>query len=142
MKIEDVNQFKGVVKTALQDWGNAKIEEMLPKKPAPKAFLKNGLNNILTRYDADINKWVDNIFLFVADENGVIDSDTMVDSLVGVFKEMPKKEYSFGSIGIMAGAGEVTICFPHNFLMDMLVGDMGSVKITTEDILDFKNLIV
>ncbi len=142
MKIEDINQFKGTIKNALQDWANAKIDEMLPKKAAPKAFLKNGLNNLLTRYDANINKWVDNIFLFVADENGVIDSDTMVDTLADIFKEMPKKEYSFGSFGMVAGGGEVVISFPHNFLMDMLVGDMGSVKFTTEDILEIKNIIV
>lgn len=142
MKIEDVNQFKGVVKNALQDWGNAKIDEMLAKKAAPKAFLKNGLNNMLTRFDANINKWVDNIFLFVANEDGVIDSDSMIDTLAGIFKEMPKKEYSFGSFSAIAGGGEVIISFPHNFLMDMLVGDMGSVKFTTEDILDFKELFV
>lgn len=142
MRIDDVNQFKGAVKNALQDWGNAKIDEMLPKKAAPKAFLKNGLGNMLSRYDAGINRWVDNIFLFVADENGVIDSDTMIDTLAAMFKEMPKKEYSFGMLDVVAGAGELTVCFPHNFLMDLLVGDMGSVKFTTEDVLDFKNFIV
>jgi len=142
MKIEDVNQLKGMIKNVLQDWGNAKIDEMLPKKAAPKAFLKNGLNNMLTRYDANINKWVDNIFLFIADENGIIDSDTMIDTLADIFKEMPKKEYSYGSFGVVAGGGEVIISFPHNFLMDMLVGDMGSIKFTTEDILDFKGLFV
>lgn len=142
MKIEDINQFKGTIKNALQDWGNAKIDEMLPMKTAPKAFLKNGLNNMLTRLDANINKWVDNIFLFVADENGVIDSDTMIDTLVSMFKEMPRKEYSYGSFSAVAGNGEIVISFPHNFLMDMLVGDMGSVKITTEDILELKGLIV
>jgi len=36
----------------------------------------------------------------------------------------------------------MVISFPHNFLIDMLVGDMGSVKLTTEDILDLKNMIV
>ncbi len=142
MKIEDVNQFKGTIKTALQDWGNAKIDEMLPKKAASKAFLKNGLNNMLTRFDANINKWVDNIFIFVADENGVIDSDSMLDMFADIFKGMPKKEYSFGTFGVVAGAGEVIISFPHNFLMDMLVGDMESVKFTTEDILEIKSLIV
>lgn len=142
MKIEDVNQFKGVMKNALQGWGNAKIDEMLPQKAAPKALLKNGLNNLLARYDADINKWADSIFLFVADENGVIDSDTMVDTLAGIFKEMPKKEYSYGSFSAVAGNGEIVISFPHNFLIDMLVGDMGSVRLTIEDILEIKSLIV
>lgn len=142
MKIDDINQFKGKIKSALQDWGNAKIDEMLPKKAAPKVFLKNGLNNLLTRYDAHINKWVDNIFIFIADENGVIDSDTMLDTLVDIFKEMPKKEYSYGSFSAVAGGGEVIISFPHSFLIDMLVGDMGSVKITTEDILDIKAMFI
>lgn len=142
MKIEDANKFKGIIKSALQDWGEAKIDEMLPNKAAPKAFLKNGLNNLMTRQDENLNKWIDNIFLFVADENGVIDSDSMVDTIVGIFKEMPKKEYNYGSFGIIAGGGEMVISFPHNFLIDMLVGDMGSVKLTTEDILDLKNMIV
>jgi len=142
MKIKDVNKFKGIMKSALQDWGNARIDEMLPDKAAPKAFLKNGLNNLISRQDENLNKWIDNIFLFVADENGVIDSDTMIDMLVGMFREMPKKEYGFGPLGIIAGGGEIVISFPHNFLMDMLVGDMGSVRLDTEDIIGLKNLIV
>ncbi len=142
MKIEDINKFKGIMKSALQDWGEAKIDEMLPNKAAPKAFLKNGLNNLMVRQDENLNKWIDNLFLFVSDENGIIDSDTMIDTLAGIFKEMPKKEYSFGSFDIAAGSGEVIVSFPHNFLIDMLVGDTGSVKLTTEDILDLKNMIV
>lgn len=142
MKIEDVNQFKGAIKSAVQDWGNAKIDEMLPKKAGTRAFLKNGLNNMLAKHDSNINKWVDSIFLFVADEKGAIDSDSMIDTLVGIFKEMPKKEYSFGSFVAEVGGGEVIMGFPHNFLTDMLVGDMESVKFTTEDILEIKNLIV
>lgn len=31
MTIEDLNKFKGSIKSAFQDWGNAKIEEMVPK---------------------------------------------------------------------------------------------------------------
>lgn len=140
MKIEDVNKFKGVMKSALQDWGEAKIDEMLPGKSTLKALMKNGLNNILARHDEILNKWIDSIFILAADEKGVIDSDSMVDILAGMFNEMPKKEYNYGSFGISAGGGEMVISFPHNFLVDMLVGD--SVKLTTEDILDLKGMIV
>lgn len=142
MTIEDVNKFKGTFKSALQDWGNAKIDEMLPKRATTKAFLKNGLNNLLSRQDANLNKWIDGIFLFVSDEEGTIDSDVMIDTLVDMFKEMPKKEYNLGSLDIVAGDGEVLISFPHNFLVDMLVGDMGSARFTVEDILDFKNYLI
>lgn len=140
MKIEDVNKFKGVMKSALQDWGEAKIDEMLPGKATLKAFMKNGLNNLLARHDESLNKWIDGIFLFAADEKGVIDSDSMIDILAGMFKEMPEKEYCYGPFGVSVGGGEMVISFPHNFLVDMLVGD--SVKLTTEDILDLKNMIV
>lgn len=140
MKIEDVNKFKGTVKSALQDWGNAKIDEMLPKNEAAKHFLKNGLNNIMSRHDEKLNGIIGNLFVFAADENGVIDSDTMVDTLAGIFNEMQNKEYDMGMFHVTAGAGEIVVDFPHNFLVDMLVG--GSVKLTTDDILEFKNLIV
>lgn len=142
MRIEDVNRFKGTVKSALQEWGNAKIDEMLPKKAAAKHFIKNGLNNMLSRYDDRLNGWMENLFVFVADENGVIDSDTMVDAIAGIFGEMPRKEYDMGMFHVTAGAGEVLVDFPHNFLTDMLVGDTGRIRLTTDDILEFKNLIV
>lgn len=142
MKIDDVNQFKGAIKNALQDWGNAKIDELIPKRAMPKVFLKNGLNNLLAKYDDSLNKWIGNFFLFVADENGVVDSDTMFDTLAGMFKEMPKNEYRLGPFNMVAGNGEVIISFPHNFLTDMLVGDMGSLRLTTDDVLDFKEMFV
>ena len=34
MKVEDVNRLKGSVKSAVQDWVNAKIEEVVPNKAA------------------------------------------------------------------------------------------------------------
>ena len=75
MKVEDVNRLKGSVKSAVQDWVNAKIEEVVPNKAAMRYVAKNYVNNVLNRMDSKMNVWIENIYLAVADEKGVIDND-------------------------------------------------------------------
>lgn len=107
-----------------------------------RTLLKNGLDNILARYGADIDRWADSVFLFMADGKGAVDSDGMIDTLAAMLGEMRRKEYVWGAFAVTAGGGEVEICLPQNFLMDMLVGDMGAVRITADDIKEIKNMIV
>ena len=48
MKTEDLTKFKGEIKSAMQAWGESKIDEMFPGKAAAKQFIKNGLNNVMS----------------------------------------------------------------------------------------------
>lgn len=84
MKIDDVNAFKGAVKDAVVSWGNKKIEELFKGKPIEQ-FTKKALKNFITREDEKINGYVDNAFLFLADETGAVDSDTVIDDLLFLF---------------------------------------------------------
>lgn len=142
MRIEDVNQFKGELKSAFQQWGESKIDELFAERAAARTFMKNGLNNMLNRFDGKINSYVDTFFLFVADESGRVDSDTMIDSLAGLFKEMKEHKYPMGMVDVTVGNGQLVIDLPHNIFLEMLVGDLGKVKFTTEDIKDFKNYLI
>ena len=142
MKTEDLTKFKGELKTAMQQWGEAKIDELFPGKAAAKTFIKNGLHNVLNRYDQQMNSYIDYLFMFVADEKGVIDSDVMVDTMAGMFKEIdPVQQYHFGMVDVTVGKGELGIHLPDNMFLNMLVGNRGVIKFTAEDILDFKNLL-
>ncbi len=141
MKREDLNQFKGEIKTAIQSWGESKIDSLFPQKAHTRTILKKGLNNFLSKKDALINKWLDTGFLFVADENGVIDSDVMVDTLVSLFEEMEVREYQLDVAKLTIGKGQAVIDLPHNFLLDMFVGNLGSIKFTSDDIGELKNLL-
>lgn len=38
MKKEDLNQFKGEIKTAIQSWGNGKIDSLFPDKAHTRTF--------------------------------------------------------------------------------------------------------
>ena len=141
MKKEDLNLFKGEIKDAIQQWGDGKIDALFPQKAATKSFFKNALNNLLSKEDLKINRWLDAAFLFIADKNGTIDSDVMIDTVNSLFKEMDVKEYDFGMVHVVIGKGEAIIGFPRNILFDMLVGNLGSVKFTSEDIGELKDFL-
>ena len=43
---------------------------------------------------------------------------------------------------IAIGGGEIVAKLPDNFLVSMLVGNTGAVKLTSADIMEFKDLIL
>ncbi|WP_455612874.1 hypothetical protein [Bacteroides congonensis] len=141
MKKEDLNLFKGEIKDAIQQWVEGKIDTLFPQKAATKTFFKNAFDNLLSREDSKISKWLDTAFLFIADKDGTIDSDVMIDTINSIFKEMDIKEYDFGLVHVVIGKGEAVVGFPRNILFDMLVGKTGSVKFTSEDIGELKDFL-
>lgn len=140
MRIDDINSFKGQLKTVLKQWSDSKIEEVFPDKPQIKAFAKNGLNNIMARMDTKINKYVDGLVLFAGDENGVIDTDNMVDMAAKMFKEIEPNKYQFEFMEIEVGKGKVVFNLPQNFMVDLLLGKSGNITMTVDDILEMKEL--
>lgn len=139
MKIEDVNRFKGEIKTAFQQWGEAKIDELFPNSAMGRTFAKNGLNNAMNRFDAKLNDGIENLFMFVS-KDGVVDTDVMVDGMAQLFREMKPSEYDFGGFHLSVGNGELAVDLPKNIFLDMLVG-CGKLRFTSDDILEFKNLL-
>lgn len=140
MRVDDINKFKGQLKSTLQQWGNCKIDEVFPNKPQLTAFLKNGLNNVMARMDTKLNKYIDGLVLFVGNENGVVDTDTMVDMAAEVFKEMEPNRYQFEFMDIEVGRGKVVFNLPQNFMFDLLLGKSGNITMTVDDILEMKEL--
>lgn len=140
MRTDDINKFKGQMKSALQQWGNGKIDKLLGNKPQMAAFVKNGLNNIMARMDAKLNKYIDGFVLFAGNEKGEIDTDTMVDMVAEMFKEMEVKKYEFEMFDVLVGGGNVVLHFPQNFMIDMLFGSSGKITLTTGDLLELKEM--
>lgn len=141
MKTVDINEFKSRIKSAILDWGENKVDALFPNKPQVRSIMKNGMNNMLHKVDNSINSYVDNIVLFVGDKDGNIDSDSMVDMAVRMFEEMDYTEFKIGMFGMRVGKGELIVDLPHNIFLDMLVGNLGSVRFTSEDLKEFKNLL-
>lgn len=139
MRIEDVNKFKGEIKSAFQTWGESKIDELFPNSAMGRTFAKNGLNNAMNKFDASLNNGIESLFMFVS-KDGVVDTDTMIDGLSQLLKEMKSSDYQLGGFRLSIGGGEIGIEMPKNILLDMLVG-VGKLRFTTEDINEFKNIL-
>ena len=140
MKYNDIALFKGKLKTNIQKWAEGKIDQLFPSKPQIRVFAKRGLDNLLSRHDARINKAIDTALIFIGNKDGSIDSDTAIETLAALFNEMDVRKYDIAGIGVNIGEGAVNIDFPHHFIYDMLIGNLGQIKITTEDILELKEM--
>ena len=141
MKVSDVNAFKGQFKDAALNWAGSLVDQMLPNKVAARTLVKNAIGNMMARLDGKITQMVDTAFIMFGDANGVVDTDSTIDLLCDMLKEMPQKEYSFGFIGVKVGKGDIFIEFPHNIFSDLLVGDLGGVKFCTDDIKQLKDYL-
>lgn len=142
MVTNDISQFKGDIKDAIVSWAGSKIDQLLPNKVASRAILKNAVGNYLNRYSEDVDKGVDTVFLLLADKEGNINSDSMVDTLCSMLDEMNPKSYGLGPFKATIGRGTIDIQFPNSFFSELVAGDLGGVKITTADLKQIKNLLV
>ena len=134
MKASDVNAFKGKFKDAIVGWAGSMVDQMLPNKVTARTLFKNAIGNAVNRFDGKVNQLVDSAFLVFGDSEGVVDTDTTIDLLCGMLDEMKPTDYSLGFINATIGQGEVKIQFPHNIFSDLLVGDLGGVKFSTNEI--------
>ena len=141
MNTNDISRVKGQIKSAIQQWGNSKIDEIFPGKPQMKAFAKNGLNNILAKNDDRLNKWMDTFMLFAGSEDGSIDMDHVVDMSVEMFKELEPHKYQFEFMDVEIGRGEVVLYLPDNMFFNLILGKSGKIRMTAEDILEIKNFL-
>lgn len=140
MKTSDINAFKGQVKDHILSWAGSQIDQLLPDKVAARAMLKNMAGNVLARFEHKIDQGIDAAFLMFGDTQGNIDSDTVVDFVCDMLKEMTPTDYVVGAIGVRVGKGEILAQFPRSVFSDLIVGNLDGVKITTTDIQQIKNL--
>lgn len=141
MRAEDVNALKGKIKDALLDWSGPLIDQVLPNRVTARTLIKNALGNVLVRFDGKVNQLVDTAFIVFGDSSGAVDTDSTIDLLCDMLNEMPKKDYDLGMLTANVGGGEIIIKFPNSIFSDIIIGDLGGVKITSEDIKEFKNYL-
>lgn len=141
MKTSDVNAFKGQFKDAFVSWAESMVDQMLPNRVTARTLFKNAIGNMVTKFDGKINQAVDAAFVMFGDSTGTIDTDSTIDLLCNMLKEMKPTQYSLGFADAVIGQGEIKIQFPHSIFSDFIVGDLGGVKFTTSDIDGLKNYL-
>lgn len=142
MKTSDISAFKGKAKDAILAWAGEQLDQLLPNKVAARTMLKNAATNLVERFNHKIDQGIDAAFLMLGDAQGNIDSDSLVDLVCNMLKEMPPTDYTLGPIGATVGKGEICLQFPGGFISDLIIGGLGGARITTADIQKIKTLII
>ena len=140
---EMIDDFKIDTICNLEKWAECKIDALVQTRPnlrVASTYMKRGIHNWVAREEKRINSVLSDMILFIADKDGNINTDVIIDDLLAMFKEMDKQQVKIGVFQVEYGKGEVCVTVPHNPWLDLFLGDLGHVKITTEDILDIKEM--
>ena len=138
---EELCKFKGDVKTAIYRWCTSMIDQLFAGNAGlePVAYYaKNGISNAIDRYDEQLNRYIDYAVMFVADKQGKIDTDKLIDNLVEIYRGTDKRTEDLFGMKVEYGSGEIVIYPPDNPFVNMLL-PWQSVKITAEDILKIRS---
>ena len=139
----ELGKLKNDLLVNMEEWATYKIDALAECKPNLKVastYLKRGVRNWIARENCRIDKMVDNVALFIADEHGNINTDVIIDDFLEMFKVMDVQKANMGIFDIEYGKGEIKIIIPHNPVIDLFMGDLGQIKITCDDILEIKDL--
>ena len=140
----NVTELKEKLLTSLDLWADARISDMVKENPAlaiPSVYMKRASHNIIAKNKDSWGKSIDNATLFIADENGNIDADTIFTDLMQMLESISNYEFDLGFIKGRIDGGTLSIDLPDNIITNILFGSKKSISFTKTDFDELKSLI-
>ena len=140
----NVNELKEKLLTSLDLWADARISDMVKENPTlaiPSVYMKRASHNIIARHKDSWGKSIDNATLFIADEDGNIDADTIFSDLMQMLENISNYEFDLGFIKGRIDGGVLSIDLPDNIITTILFGSKKSISFTKTDFEELKSLI-
>lgn len=140
----NVTELKEKLLTSLDLWADARISDMVKETPAlaiPSVYMKRASHNIIAKNKDSWGKSIDNATLFIADEDGNIDADTIFSDLMQMLKNISNYEFDLGFIKGRIDGGALVIDLPDNIITTILFGSKKSISFTKTDFEELKSLI-
>ena len=140
----NVKELKEKLLTSLDLWADARISDMVKETPAlaiPSVYMKRASHNIIAKNKDSLGKSIDNATLFIADENGNIDADTIFEDLMQMFESISNYEFDLGLVKGRIDGGTLSIDLPDNIITTILFGSKKSISFTKTDFEELKSLI-
>lgn len=141
----NVTDLKDRILQSIELWADARIDDMVSvnqKLSIPSAYIKRAAHNIIAKNKDYLSKQIDVLTLFVADEDGNVNADTIFEDLSKMLKSMECTMYNFGLVQGTVGDGFVSIDLPDNVLTTIFFGSNKTIQFTTDDLMEMKSLIV
>ena len=140
----NVTELKEKLLTSLDLWADARISDMVKETPAlaiPSVYMKRASHNIIAKNKDSWGKSIDNATLFIADENGNIDADTIFTDLMQMLESISNYEFDLGFIKGRIDGGTLSIDLPDNIITNILFGSKKSISFTKTDFDELKSLV-
>jgi hypothetical protein len=140
----NVTELKEKLLTSLDMWADARISDMVKENPAlaiPSVYMKRALHNIIAKNKDSWGKSIDNATLFIADENGNIDANTIFEDMMQLLKTVEDYHFDFGIVHGHISNGAISIDLPDNIATAILFGSKRSINFTEEDFVELKDLV-
>ena len=140
----NVTELKERLLTSLDLWADARISDMVKGNPAlaiPSVYMKRASHNIIAKNKDSLVKSIDNATLFIADENGNIDADTIFTDLMQMLESISNYEFDIGFVNGRIDGGILTIDLPDNIITNIIFGSKKSISFTKTDFDELKSLI-
>lgn len=119
------------------------IPDMLnPMLAIPSVYMKRAAHNIISKNKDKWDKSIDNATLFLADENGNIDTNTIFEDMMQMLKSVEDYKFDVGFIHGHIDKGVVSIDLPDGIATAILFGSKRSINFTEEDFVELKDLII
>lgn len=141
----NVTELKEKLLESVDVWADARIDDMVKGNPMlaiPSVYMKRAAHNIISKNKDKWNKSIDNATLFIADENGNIDADTIFTDAMQMLKVVENYHFDFGIIHGHIDNGTISIDLPDNPFIAILFGSKRSINFTEEDFVELKDLII
>ena len=140
----NVTELKEKLLTSLDLWADSRISDMVKENPAlaiPSVYMKRASHNIIAKNKDSWGKSIDNATLFIADEDGNIDADTIFSDLMQMLENISNYEFDFGFVKGRIDGCAIAIDLPDNIVTTILFGSKKSISFTKTDFEELKSLI-
>ena len=142
MKIEEL---KEKFLTSVDLWADARIDDLVKGNPMlaiPSVYMKRAAHNVIAKNKDSWNKQIDNATLFLVDENGEINADTIFDDLMQMLKSIDNYHFELGILQGHIDGGIIYIDMPDNVATTLLFGSKRSIGIGEGDFAELKDLLI
>lgn len=140
----NITELKEKLLTSVDLWADARISDMVNENPAlaiPSVYMKRAAHNIIAKNKDSWGKSIDNATLFIADEDGNIDADTIFSDLMQMLENISNYEFDFGIIKGRINSGALVIDLPDNIITTIFFGSKKSISFTKDDFEELRSLI-
>ena len=117
----NLQKLKERLAPSIETWIDARIDDMIKGNPSLA---------------------IPSVYMFVADENGVVDAESVFEDAMQILKAMEKKPFDIGLFHGTIGEGCISIDMPDGIISALLFGSNKSIAITTDDIAELKNILI